>query len=133
MGLLLLLFWFVCLFLSRQSSLSVLSSECLVTAISVFSKSHANLALKSLIVHVSCHNQNSSVHEKNRDPIRTLRFFCQLFCVFLMLYHQFIWKDFVVLRAAYRVKIQICLEILQVLGLNSGPGTGTAAQITQPH
>lgn len=97
-------------FFARQSSLSILSSECLTTTILVFSESHANLALKSLIVHVSCHNQNSSVHEKNRDPIRTLRVFCQLFGVFLMLYHQFIWKDFTVLHAAYVYRYRSVLK-----------------------
>lgn len=42
----------------------------------LFSVSHANRALKSLIVHVSCHNRtSSSVHEKNGDHISTLRGF----------------------------------------------------------
>jgi len=59
----------------------------------LFSESHANLALKSLIVPVSCHNQNGScVHEKNGGPVSTLRGFCQLFGVFLTLYHQFRWE-----------------------------------------
>lgn len=51
---------------------------------SVFSKSHANLTLKNLTVHVSCHNQSSSsVREKNADAVSTLRDFCKLFGVFL--------------------------------------------------